>query len=342
VSYASPNVYSMVFELAVAAPAPAPAPRVEAGGNNGHGNSADPPRHSHGRTQSSRRPSLSLDMSGSGSGQGLGLGLPDEDAELASSYAWASMGRFALQVDSAPPSLSDSSAPASPSPSPSRSLSLSWPIDIQIMSGAQDLHVVLSFPQVAYMGRLLGLTLTVLHMRGAKGKAPGRGRHVPETGSVGATVATAGAAAPLSLLYSVRCAPHMWLLSGRQSHAFRLAEGEQRSFTLRLLPIASGYLPIPHIDLLEQRREEAASTATKHGAGSVLQRAADKLLHLQQQQQGEGDHEPTSTTPEDAAVSSGGVSYVGIPPARILRHFSPKHQIHVYPPHSFATQMLPM
>jgi hypothetical protein len=326
----------MVFELAVAAPAPVA--EASGGGNNGDGNNSNaaPPRHA--RTQSSRRPSLSLDMSGSGQGQGLGLGLPDEDAELASSYAWASMGRFALQVDSAPPSLLDSTA--SPSPSPSRSLSLSWPIDIQIMSGAQDLHVVLSFPQVAYMGRLLGLTLTVLHMRGAKGKAPGRGRHVPETGSVGATAATAGAAAPLSLLYSVRCAPHMWLLSGRQSHAFRLAEGEQRSFTLRLLPIASGYLPIPHIDLLEQRREEAASTANKHGAGSVLQRAADKLLHLQQQQQGEG--EPASTAPEGAAVSSGGVSYVGIPPARILRHFSPKHQIHVYPPHSFATQMLPM
>jgi len=248
------------------------------------------------------------------------------------------------------------------------------------MSGAQDLHLVLSFPQQAYMGKLLTLTLTVLHMRGAnKRRKKAAAAITTDTGSAPST-ATSGEAVggsvapPLSLLYSVQCAPHLWLLCGKQSAAFCLAEGEQRSFPIQLLPVASGYLPIPVVDILQQQQTSSvqppqqqqphSSGASVGGGSRVLQQAADKLSDLARNGQLGASASSSSTNalrvstarteenigaphaiPAAACVSASAapsLEYSSIPPARILRHFATNQQIHVFPPTSFATQIMPM
>jgi hypothetical protein len=378
VAYSSPNVYSLVFELAVADPAATPAAGVAASG-----------------AQAQQQESQPLSKSS------IPNGLPEADAELVSIYAsWPFMGRFQLLVDTAVRATAsadrdgdedneqkiDDNAAASESslsslPLPSSCLTLSWPIDIAIMSGAQDLHLVLSFPQQAYMGKLLTLTLTVLHMRGAnkRRKKPPAATHHSGTDSA-PTSATSGAAVggsvapPLSLLYSVQCAPHLWLLCGKQSAAFCLAEGEQRSFPIQLLPVASGYLPIPLVDILQQQQTSSVqpqqqppphSSGAPVGSGSrgVLQQAADKLSDLARSGQLAASASSSSTSalrvstarteenigaphaiPAACASASAAPSleYSSIPPARILRHFATNQQIHVFPPTSFATQVMPM
>jgi hypothetical protein len=180
----------------------------------------------------------------------------DEQQELAQLAAAApqlssALGRFLMQLDSCSsfPRSDEVGSSSHPSPRSQPLLFLSWPVDIAIMSGAQDLHLALSFAPVAYAGRLSSFTLTVLHSSNAKERKKtqnGRGRELLRGEREENN--RKDSKPPLHLLYSLNYAPQHWFITGKQSHSFTLADGEQKSFTVKLLPTAIGYIGIPQVE----------------------------------------------------------------------------------------------
>jgi len=367
ISSTSSNVYSLLFELMV---------------------DRDELQHEQQQQQQrSRHASPARPLSAAGSRRGSMTAEEQADEiELATSCASAPIGRFTLQLDSSTrqsrPS-SDASTASWPAPPPSSPLSLTWPIDIAIMSGAQDLHLLLSFPSSAHMGALMPFTITIMYLSGAerrkRGRRSERRKEEKQTSGITTPETTASAASsssavpslpPLSLLYRVNAPSHYWLLVGKSSGRFDLHPGASASFTMHLLPIASGSIPIPHIEI----RQKGVKTGHAHGrTGSIPQMAAEKLHRQQMLLDAEVEHGQTnmpssrvlstsssfSTTssPHSAPFSTSASFAVGktdecerdrecdgeydlIPSERILRHFATDHLIDVYPPTTFNTPLV--
>ena len=237
ITYASPNVWSMVFELA-----------VEEEGTT-VAQSADAALLAHHRTISSADE-------------------VDEEASFEVAFASSAVGRFSLQVDTnpsvTPPASNLSSSPQYPLTSPTL-LSLSWPISISSMVGAHDLHLLLAFPPRAHQGRMIKLDVTVMRVQTRERRGRGRGAAMMDTSSADAKTT------PMHLLYTLIAPSNLWLTAGKSSQSFSLVPGEQRSFSVQLLPIASGYLPIPFVELQEQipPEQQGSETLSKVAEGAI-------------------------------------------------------------------------
>eukprot|EP01117_Protostelium_nocturnum_P009644 TRINITY_DN3447_c0_g1_i2.p1 TRINITY_DN3447_c0_g1~~TRINITY_DN3447_c0_g1_i2.p1 ORF type:complete len:1213 (-),score=496.58 TRINITY_DN3447_c0_g1_i2:42-3680(-) len=59
-----------------------------------------------------------------------------------------------------------------------------------------------------------------------------------------------------SLQYEIAVDRSVWMLSGKKSLSFSLKEGEKKEFFCRLLPITSGFLPLPKISLRDLKGKQ--------------------------------------------------------------------------------------
>jgi len=94
-------------------------------------------------------------------------------------------------------------------------------------------------------------------------------------------------------------------------------KGSQKSFTCKLLPIASGYLPVPSIEL-RQKRTQFNEFSPPPSSTSKKFEHLDSSRHLDSSPDSYGDDEQD-------------VLFEKVPSSRILQHFA-SQQIYIYPP----------
>jgi hypothetical protein len=269
------------------------------------------------------------------------LGSPDSISSMQTVMLSAAQFRLRLHSLSVSSASASSTLTSTPSISSNRSIALHWPLDIESMTGGsgpqqRDLYMSLSFPSTSSIGESVAFTLTIHRLRLREPSS------FPSLSSPTST--------PLLLCYQLTIDPTMWLMMGKPQATFSLQAGEQQSFTLKLLPIVCGYLPIPAITLFTVAPPLSSSSLSRTTSGNnaatgsatgrsrlddgnddgAFTRPSSRVPHLHS----------ISTITTSAMTTTGRVSVnnsVGIPSAlervplgRILRHAAAE-QIQVYP-----------
>jgi hypothetical protein len=179
----------------------------------------------------------------------------------------------------------------------------------------------------------LSLSMPALDLNGAGGggalaKPSAMQRNVSGGAVAGSAISSAAAAGAssssssgsgvrrLSLMCEVVADPALWLVSGRSKVVFELSAGESTVLSLKLLPIAAGYLPLPTVDLRQAKLHHRANLTPTAAAAAA----------------------PSSSS--TAGPSSSYVAYERIPPSRILSHTGSK-QMRVFPAPSTMCTAIP-
>ena len=242
-----------------------------------------------------------------------------------------------------------------------------WPLDVGLMCRKQQLlQLALSFPPHALIGKFITMTVMVTNIQ-----ATATTQHSPQTKPFPASTAasttspgesagsvdmgTSRQAQALSLQYELQADPNLWMMSGKKKAIFQLSPAEKITFSVKLLPIASGYLPIPRIKLLQSKSEQLQQNEEK----TNLQATAVQISESFDKPDSRGGVITTETKSSVSDYNSEGLKtstetrdisddqltqnspseskqYCQIDPSQILYHYA-SQAIYVYPPGSLRT-----
>jgi len=204
-------------------------------------------------------------------------------------------------------------------------LSLSWPLDIHMISAQQDLHLVLHFPPHGFVNSFVPFTVRVLAL-GDSPAAPAAALSASASSSSAAAApssSSAPSAAPcppqakMHLLFELSTDSSLWMIQGKQKATCSLSPGCDVVFTCQLLPLVSGYLPVPSVRLKQARGDIYASSSSSSSFSSSSSSSS-------------ASSSSSSSSSEQEETPFPYAAYEKIHPSRILTHFA-SHQIYIYP-----------
>jgi len=214
---------------------------------------------------------------------------------------------------------------------PSTAISLSWPVELA--ARREEFHLSAAVASSSYVGRLIDLGVRIFRVKAT----------TPVSALSSPTRPVPDGKRPhheVTDLFSISFDgdPALWMIAGKQNATFRLQPGHERKVECTLIPLASGYLPLPDIVLREYTYASAEAPHVQDASmmtGTHVRTRATPSPSNQGTTTGSGSFPFGSALTKPATAPRVGAFEV-VESARVLQHVS-NQQVFVYPTGVFMT-----